>query len=64
MAHAVSLATGRRDTDEIEVTQAMIAARARALSSWDAREGMAEYIVADVYRAMASVLRPVPPQLF
>ena len=50
-----SRATGRRDTNEIEVTDAMIAAGTAALAAWDVREDLPENIVADVYETMARV---------
>ena len=58
MAHAVSLATGRRDTDEIEVTEAMIAAGMKEyLGCWvglrDAEADAAEAMLARAFRATA-----------
>ena len=48
-----SPATGRRDTDEIEVTPAMIAAGLDALTDCDPRFTPQDEILREVYRRMS-----------
>ena len=52
MAHIDSLATGPRDTDEIEVTEAMIAAGRPILDSYDPNGRSALFLLPELFRAM------------
>jgi hypothetical protein len=53
-----SPATGRRDTDEIEMTPAMIVAGTRELARWSVADDLPENVVAAIFAEMISARPP------